>query len=287
VRIEHTKLPIADLVFEYDWPIVEVFLDAVGDEQSNALIAPPWSAVPWHVLALMDVAVERGLAAFSRAEAAQRKLPWLDLVRDPAQRDKLRALVKEFAASGYRPAALERLVTADAAKARWQALDAFAEANGHLLVTNGPYRLKSFTPEVVTLDVIREFTYPMGLGTFDFHAHPAKALITRVEHIGQRILMTAEVEVALKQQRDRKITRMPLQRDTLRNTLPINPVARYLVVAADGAVAAAGVARREPDGRFAAGLPTLKPGEYRFFGAVLADGNAVDPDIGRIEFRVN
>jgi hypothetical protein len=287
VRIEHTRLPIADLVFEYNWPIVEVYLDAVGDEQSNALIAPPWSAVPWHVLALMEAAVERGIATFSRGEAERRKLPWLDLVRDPAQREKLRALVKEFADSGHRPAALERLVTAEAAKARWQALDAFAEANGHFLVTNGPYRLRSFTPEVVTLDVIREFTYPIGLGTFDFHAHPARALVTRVEHIGQRILMTADVEVAAKQQRDRRIVRMPLQRDTLRNTLPINPMARYLVVAADGTVAAAGTARREPDGRFAAALPALKPGEYRFFGAVFADGNTGDPEVGRIEFRVN
>ena len=117
--------------------------------RSNALIAPPWSSVPWHVLALMDAAVERGIAAFSRTEAERRKLPWLDLVRDPAQRDKLRALIKEFAADRL-PAggAAKAWSTPDAAKARWQALDAFVETSGHLLVTNGPYKLKSFTPEV-------------------------------------------------------------------------------------------------------------------------------------------
>jgi hypothetical protein len=287
-RIEHTKLPIADLVFEYHWPIVEVFLDtAFSDEQRNALVAPPWSSVPWHVLALMEAAVERGIAAFSWTEAERRRLPWLDLARDAAQRDKLRALVKEFARTGYRPAAIAGLVSTEAATARWQALDAFAEANGHLLVTNGPYKLKSFTSEGVTLDVIREFTYPIGLGTFDFHAYPAKALITRVEHIGNRILLTADTEIAMKQQRDRRIVRVPLQPDTLRGTLPIRPASRYIVVGEDGEIAAAGSATRERDGRFAATLPALKPGNYRFFGAILLDGNAFDPAIGRIEFRVN
>jgi hypothetical protein len=287
-RIEHTKLPIADLVFEYHWPIVEVFLDsASSSEQVNALIAPPWSAVPWHVLALMEAAVERGIAAFSRTEAERRGAPWLDLVRDPAQRDKLRALVREFAETGYRPVALAELVSTEAATARWRALDAFAEASGHLLVTNGPYRLKSFARDVVTLDVIREFTYPIGIGTFDFHAYPAKALITRVEHIGNRVLLTADAEILVKQQRDRRVTVVPLQRDTLRGLLPVHPTVRYIVVAANGDIAAAGSTSREPDGRFAATLPALKPGDYRFFGAILLDGNALDPTIGRIDFRMN
>ena len=76
----------------------------------------PWSSVPWHVLALMEAAVEREIAAFSQSEAKRRNLPWLDLARDPAQRDKLRALIKEFAAATD-PTALESLVSAQAATA--------------------------------------------------------------------------------------------------------------------------------------------------------------------------
>ena len=288
VRVEETKLPIADLVFEYRWPIVEVFLDTISsDERGNALIAPPWSSVPWHVLALMEAAVERGIATFSRTESERRRLPWLDLVRDPAQREALRGLIKEFAQTGYRPVVLASLVNPETAKLRWEALDKFVETTGHLLATNGPYKLRSFTSEVVTLDVIREFTYPIGIGTFDFHAYPAKALITRVEHIGSRILVSADAEIALKQQRHRRITVVPLKRDTLRGTLPIQPVSRYMVVSEDGKIAAAGSANREPDGRFAAELPALPAGNYRFFGAILLDGNAFNPTIGRIEFRVN
>src|SRR2546423_1669797 len=98
----------------------------------------------------MDAAVERGLAAFSQREAKRRGLPWLDLARDRDQHAKLRALIGEFAATGYRPAALEGIVGAEAATARWRAHDQFAQARGHLLVTNGPYMLRSYAPEVYT-----------------------------------------------------------------------------------------------------------------------------------------
>jgi hypothetical protein len=285
---EESKLVIGDRVFTYRSPIVEVYLDAVSaDEHRNALIAPPWSAIPWHLLALMDAAVERGLAAFSEGEARRRNLPWLDLVRDPAQRARLRALIAEFAATGYRPPALIGLVSAEAATARWQALGRFADAHDHLLVTNGPYQLRHFSPEVYTFDVVREFSYPVGLGTFDFYAYPAKAFVTGVERDGKRLLATTEAEVALKQQRDRRIVRIAFKRDTLRETLPIRPVSRYILVSNDGRVVAAGGAKRQGDGRFAVSLPPLPPGDYRFFIAVFLDGNTVDPAIGRFDFQSN
>jgi len=288
VRVEETVLPIADLRFHYRWPIVEVYLDdASSDAQQNALIAPPWSTVPWHLLALMEEAVVRGVAAFSQAEAARRRVPWLDLVRDPAQLARLRALIKEFADTGYRPAALADLVTAEAAKARWQALDKFVETHGHLLVTNGPYRLRSYAPEVATFDVIREFTYPIGLGTFDAYAYPPRAGIVGIERVGDRILVAADVEIAVKQMRDRRLTRMPLKRDTLRETLPIRPAARYVIVDAAGKVAVAGNAQWERDGRFSAALSTLPAGRYTALMGIFLDGNTSDPAIGHLSFEKN
>jgi hypothetical protein len=285
---EESKLVIGDRIFSYRSPVVEVYLDtASADEPRNALIAPPWSAIPWHLLALMDAAVARGLSAFSQGEAERRNLPWLDLVRDPAQRAQLRALIVEFAATGYRPPALEGLVSAEAAAARWQALGRFADAHDHLLVTNGPYQLRRFSREVYTFDVVREFSYPVGLGTFDFYAYPAKAFVTEIERNGKRLLATIEAEVALKQQRDRRIVRIAFKRDTLRETLPIRPVSRYILVGKDGRLVAAGGATRQDDGRFAVTLPPLAPGDYRFFIAVFLDGNTVDPAIGRLDFHSN
>jgi hypothetical protein len=289
VRVEETTLPLADLTFTYRSPILEVYLDNPGfNEEESALFAPPWSSVPWHVLALLEAAVERGIGAFSRGEAERRSVPWLDLVRDPAQRERLRALIKEFAQSGYRPVALEALVTAEAAKARWEALDKFVEANGHLLVTNGPYRLTSSTPEATVFEVVRDFTYPIGLGTFNSYAHPARAVITGLERAGDRILVAADVELAVKQQRDRRLVREPLRRETLRDTAPIRPVARYLAITEDGSVAAAGSAAWEADGRFAVSLPDMLPsGAYTVFVGIFLDGNTMHPSIGRIDYRRN
>ncbi|MFB9266043.1 hypothetical protein ACFFWD_23285 [Bradyrhizobium erythrophlei] len=288
VREEESSRSIADQTFTYRSPIIEVYLDNLAfDEQENAVIAPPWSSVPWHVLALMEAAVERGIAAFSRGEAERRHLPWLDLVRDPAQLKTLRALIKEFAQTGYRPAALELLVGLETARARWQLLDQFVEANGHLLVTNGPYRLKAWSPNTFVFEVVREFTYPVGLGTFNGFAYPARALINEIERAGDLVLVSADAEFAVKQQRDHRLVRAPLKPDTLRGTLqPIRPDSQYVVIGQDGRVAAVGNLVRQPDNRFAASRPaTLQSGVYTLFAAIFLDGNTINPAIGRIELR--
>ncbi|WP_028351114.1 hypothetical protein [Bradyrhizobium murdochi] len=286
VRVEETSRTIADQTFTHRSPIVEIYLDNLTfDEQQSALIAPPWSSAPWHVLALMEAAVERGIAAFSRGEADRHQLPWLDLVRDPAQLKTLRALIKEFAQTGYRPAALELLVGPDTARARWQLLDQFVEANGHLLVTNGPYRLKALSPDTFVFEVVREFTYPVGLGTFDGFAYPARALISTMEREGDLVLVSADAEVTVKQQRDHRLVRAALRPDTLRGRLqPVRPESHYVIVDQDSRVIAVGSLVRQPDNRFAASLPTtLRPGVHTLFAAIFLDGNTINPAIGRIE----
>jgi hypothetical protein len=289
IDVEVSTLAMADLVFIYQSPIVEVYLDGPpSTDADQPLVAPPWSSVPWHVLALMEAAVERGIAAFSRSEAERRGLPWLELARDVGQKEKMAALIREFAVAGYRPPALADLVSSEAAKARWQALGQFLEANGHLMVTNGPYRLKSFTPEAITFDVVREFTYPVGLGTFNFYAHPPHAVVTNVERSGEQVMVTADVELAVKAQRNRISVRQPLKRETLRETNVIQPTTRYLVVGGDGAVVAAGSTSWQPDGRFAFEVPAKLPaGKYTAFVGIFLDGNALHPSIGRIQFERN
>src|SRR5262249_27385494 len=143
-------------------------------------------------------------------------------------------------------------------------------------------------PDAVVLDVVREFTYPIGLGTFDLYAYPPRALITGIERAGDRILVSADVEVAVKAQRDRRIVRMPLTHNATRDTFQIRAVPRYVMVGDEGQVAAAGTARWEPDGRFAVALPTgLPAGNYRFFAAIFLDGNTIDPAMGRLDIRIH
>jgi hypothetical protein len=288
LRQEQRTLALADLTFTYRSPVVEVYLNRMSSSDTeNALIAPPWSSVPWHVLALMEACVERNIAAFSRAEAARRGIPWLDLVRDKSQLDSMTALIGEFARSGYRPAALERLVSEQAARLRWKALAKFVVENGHLLVTNGPYRLASWSPKQTVLAVVRDFTYPVGIGTFDRFAYPPRALITSVQRDEDRILVASDVEIAEKQQRDHRLLRTPLTRGTLRGTLPLQPFPRYMVVAGGGEVVAAGSATWLADGRFAVPAPHLSAGIHRLFAAIFLDGNAIEPSVGSLVLEGN
>jgi hypothetical protein len=108
-------------------------------------LQPPWSSVPWHVLVLMEEAVQRNLAAFSESEALRRVVPWLDLVRDAHLHKQLQALVEVFEQQGYRPEALQDMVTPEIARQRWARLKEFAHTQGHFLVTNGPYRLQTWS----------------------------------------------------------------------------------------------------------------------------------------------
>src|SRR5262249_21238998 len=101
VKVEETPVRVADLTYTHRSLIIDVYLDHIApNEENSRLIAPPWSAVPWHLLVLMEATVERGLAAFSETEAKRRGVPWLDLVRDPAQLRAMRGLIKEFAETG-------------------------------------------------------------------------------------------------------------------------------------------------------------------------------------------
>ena len=112
---------LGDMQLMYDVPEVEVYLRPAVDAATATALAPPWSPVPWPVLALMEQAVLRGIGAFSEREAQRRGIPWLDLVRDPRQRAALAALAAELQRTAWMPEALRGIVSADEARRRWAA----------------------------------------------------------------------------------------------------------------------------------------------------------------------
>lgn len=269
--------------------LVQVFLNYVSpDSQQVAALAPPWSPVPWHLLVLMEEAVRRGFAAFSKEEAERREVGWLDLARDESLKERLRGLVEEFERKRYRPAALEDLVPAEAARLRWGALKKFARESGHFIVTNGPYRLKGWSQDSTVLEVVRELSYPLGLGTFDRYAYPPRAVITAVKREANRVALEVDVEKVVKMQRTYTTVRERLRRETTRGLYGIRPESRYLLVGPDGSVVSAGTARLGNDERFVADLPARLPrGQYAFLVAIYPDGNTVNPSLKILRFRVN
>lgn len=266
-----------DLKFTYEVPVVEVYLDGRG-----ATVAPPWSTVPWTVGMLMEEAVRRGWAAFSAEEARRRGVPWLDLVRDRRLVERLAALAGEWRSSGAVPAFLKATVTPAEARQRWERLLTFHKQYGHLLVTNGPYRLESGSADGAVLQVFRDLSYPRGVGSFDRYAIPLTAAVTEVVDRGPRLELKVAVDVVTRHGRTYDVAREPLKRRDDAERV----ACRYVVVAPDGSAARAGSARFT-DGQYVidlGGLPAV--GLYRALVALAVDGNAVGAPVTAVEHRV-
>lgn len=253
VGVKTDVLRFGDVKMRYDVPEIEVYLGhTVPDVLQLASVAPPWTAVPWHVLALLEEAVGRGFGAFSAEEASRRGVPWLDPVRDDGLKQKLAALAAEFEAQGFVPEPLRGLVTPRDATHRWALLRRFAIGHKHFLVTGGPYLLHAWSPDETVLRVFRDFSYPLGVGSYNAWAIPLRAYVARVDVRGEQIVVHAEVERIERFAREYRIVTEPL-RSAATDAGPL-PVCRYVVLTADGGVAGVGTVEPDRTGVFRFGL---------------------------------
>jgi hypothetical protein len=275
---------IGDVNFIRELFAVDVYADMPPeDPEQDAVFAPPWSTLPWHLMVLMEEAVGRGWAAFSQAEAARRGVEWLDLVRSDALKTRLAGLVEQFERQGFRPAILQPLVGEEEARKRWGALAAFYRGHGHFLVTNGPYLLKSWSAESATLDVFRDLSYPLGVGSFDSYAIPRRGYVTKVERQDHGLRLSADIEIVMKFMRDYQIVRQPMRQVDATFRKRAAPECRYVAVDADGRIALIGVSLPEEDLTFAVELDSELPaGQYTVMAEILVNGNAMNSEIERI-----
>ena len=280
---------VADVNFVRELFIIEVYASvAPEDPEQDAAVLPPWSTLPWHVLVLMEEAVSRGFAAFSQAEAQRRGVEWLDLVRSEQTNAKLAALVETFARDGYRPEPLQSLVSADEARKRWTALAAFYKSYGHLLVTNGPYRLKRWSGDSVTLEAFRDLSYPLGVGSFDAYAIPRRGFVTAVAWSGSRATLKGDIEIVEKFQRSYRLVRTPLQSLAPEVAKRAAPECRYTIVDDQARVVLTGLARLAGDSTFQIDLDGRLPaGRYTMFAVIALAGNVMNAEIRRIPVTVS
>ena len=266
--------------------IVDVYLAVPPeDPEQDAAVAPPWGTLPWHVLALMEEAVMRDWAAFSADEARRRGVEWLDLARSPELIARLLGLVEEFAATGWRPDTLRDLVGVEEARGRWIALAAFFKEHGHFLVTNGPYRLKSWSTDHASLEAFRDMSYPLGVGSFDAYAIPRRGYVTGIARDGGRLELAADVETLVKFGRSYRLERQPMQ--SLAPDLLKRAECRYVIFDGDGQVVLAGVARPSEDRNFAIDIGgKLADGRYTLAAEIAVNANAMNAEIRRFEFAV-
>ena len=253
------------------------------DREQDAVIAPPWSTLPWHVIVLMEEAVARGWTAFSQEEANRRSIEWLDLARSTDLNARLAALVGEFAKSGYRPKGLQELVSADDARKRWSALADFYREHGHFLVTNGPYKLKNWSANGVNLEVFRDLSYPLGVGSYDSYAVPRRGYITTVVQKDGQITLSGDIELLAKHMRSYDLIRTPLQMVPANTRTRSAPECRYMVADGEGRVVLAGQVALADDANFHVDISgKLSPGDFMLFAQVIVNGNAANAEIKRV-----
>ena len=272
LRVETETLAFGEDKLSYEVPVIEVYLDA-GTGGDAATVAPPWSTLPWHLLALLEEGARRGYF----------KLSEVDPVRNVAIVQRLGVLARELEERAYVPPALMSHVNAEEARARYRRLREFHAAHGHWLVTNGPYLLDRWDGTKAVLGAFRDPTYPRGLGSFNAYAVPLKAYVTRIERRGYGAEVHTETEWLERLGRDVRVVRGSFaaklaERLTGAGTPPA-PVCRYLLVGPDGAVAAAGEARAGGTGacRLEFKRAGRRPGARLMVAAVLEDSAAHAP----------
>ncbi|MDI4234724.1 hypothetical protein OZ411_18125 [Bradyrhizobium sp. Arg237L] len=280
---------VGDVDFLREVFTIEVYTtSAPASPEREAVPAPPWSTLPWHLLVLMEEAVDRNWAAFSETEAVRRGVEWLDLVRSQALNARLLALIESFEREGYRPEALRPLVGVDEARRRWAALSAFYRANGHFLVTNGPYQLKSWSHDSVVLSAFRDLSYPLGVGSYDSYAIPRRGFITAVDSTVDGVRLSGDIEMIDKFQRRYRIKRVPLSSippDVLKR-MPAE--CRIVVVDDQKRVVLAGATPLSESSSFQFDFKNRLPaGRYTMFAVVTLNGNVMNADIRQIPIVVS
>src|SRR6266545_3950634 len=288
VRVERTARTLGELRLVQETPVIEVYLTAAaGTAEDAAALAPPWSTLPWELVVLMEETVSRGWAAFSREAAASRGVEWLDLVRAAGLKERMAGLAQELERRAYVPESLREMVTPAEARERWAALRAFYAARGHWLVTNGPYILARWTADSAVLEVFRDLSYPLGVGSFDAYAIPRRAYVSRIELAEGRLTITADIDELEKFGRSYNLVRTPFRPGASTSMRADVVAARYLVIGPGGHVVKTGTVPPGPDAVFRADLAgTLPAGRYALLVALSLNENAVAPDIRRLEYVV-
>ena len=272
LRVETHTLAFGEDKLSYEVPVIEVYLDGVAPGDA-ASVAPPWTTLPWHVLALYEEGARRGYL----------RLADFDPVRDATLVRQLGELARELEARGHVPAVLAKHAKPEEAKDRYRRLREFHAAHGHWLVTNGPYRLERWDGAKAVLSVFRDPTYPKGLGSFNAHAVPLKAHVTRVERRGDGALAHIETEWLERLGRDTRVVRGSFaQRLAERVAVagaPPAPVCHYVLVRHDGGIAAAGEVRAGGNGICQINFARSPHGTFRLMVAAVLEDNAVNVPI--------
>jgi hypothetical protein len=152
-------------------------------------------------------------------------------------------------------------------------------------VTNGPYRLKSWSADHALLEAFRDLSYPLGVGSFDAYAIPRRGWVTGIVRDRDRLELTADIETVIKFGRSYRLERQSIQSLAPDELKRAAPECRYVIFDGDGQAVIAGTVRPGEDRRFAIDIGgKLANGRYTLAAEIAVNANLMNAEIRRYEF---
>lgn len=154
-------------VVPVDDDTIEVYVDFWHfDDAEIAEWASLWSSEPWELMTAMEQAVIDGKVSFSRSGTVSKNVNWLSLIV-PNDANLIRQYLVQFKDSGFEP---RSLVLSDLPKSyfdsRYEASIKWIDQYNHAVISNGPFYLKSYSPEsrTITIKAFDDDSYPFEAG---------------------------------------------------------------------------------------------------------------------------
>ena len=167
--------------------VIEVYSDSYSmDAELNMTdIGLGWTydstgaQASWSAVAAGNEVIRRGLASYSSGGAADDDaVEWLNYIDGPSL-DYLKEAFETLAAESYIPfeATMGKYVTAEEAKAKYEAALAFYEENGHFVIGCGPYYISDVRSVEGTVTVSAYEGYKEDRHRWDFLSTPKTATV--------------------------------------------------------------------------------------------------------------
>ena len=146
---------------------IEVYVDYWHfDKAEIADWASVWSPMPWELMTAMEQAVIDGKVSFSRSGSVSKGVNWLSLII-PNDAEIIRQYLLEFKDSGFEPPALASFdLPHSYFDSRYNASIKWIDEYNHAVISNGPFYLKSYSPEsrTITIKAFDDESYPFEAG---------------------------------------------------------------------------------------------------------------------------
>ncbi|NWK09284.1 ABC transporter substrate-binding protein [Marine Group I thaumarchaeote] len=181
-----------------DEDTIEVYVDYWHfDEGEIADWAVLWNSMPWEISSAMEKAVMDGKVSFSRSGATSKNVNWLSLII-PKDANLIKEYLQEFKNSNYIPAALkENYQNSQYFQNRYDSSIKWIETNNHAVISNGPFYLKSYSPEsrTITVSAFDDDSYPFKIGEW---AEFEKAKLPIIKNIEMKNIIQRGEELEIR-----------------------------------------------------------------------------------------